>query len=156
MRNFSDDIYLDLILPHMKAISRKQALQVLAREASPLCNLAEEEILKHLLENAAHGRSGIGEGVAIPHARFENLAKPCIILARLDKAIEYDALDGAPVDIICAILSPESDGPLNLQRLALITRVLRGITLCQRLREAGSTDAIRAALLESDALTKAA
>lgn len=156
MRNFSDDIHLDLILPHMKAVSRKQALQVLAREAAPLCEIAEEEIFARLAESAERGRSGIGDGVVILHGRFENIRKPYVLFARLNVAIEYDSLDGEPVDLICALLSPEADGPRNLQRLSLITRALRANNLRQRLREAQNDDGIRAALLESDSLTKAA
>lgn len=156
MRNFGESINLDSVLPHMKAGSERQALQVLAREAGAICGLPERDIFTRLVERVSNGRSGIGEGVAIPHLRLRRLSKPCVIFARLDAPIEYNAVDGQPVDLICLVLSPEVDGALNLQRLALITRVLKSAAVCESLRAANSADAIRVALMQSDSLMKAA
>lgn len=153
---FGKNIHPDLILPHMKAISQKQAFQVLAREAAPVCGLPEKDIEKRLAQQERKQSSGIGDGVAIPHLHFRRIDQPCIVLARLDQPIEYEALDGQPVDLICMLLAPIRDGALNLQRLAFISRMFRNARLRERLREAQSKDAIKTALLDSPELMKAA
>lgn len=152
----SNDLYLDYVLPSLKAENAKQVLQVLARQTAQLDAASEDVIQRALSENEKHATSGIGGGVAIPQAYIENLEKPAGIFARLDRLVDFHALDDAPVDLVFCLLSPAEDGPLHLRRLATVSRLFRDKTLCQRLRGADSADAIRALLMPTLQASRAA
>ncbi|GJL85596.1 MAG: nitrogen regulatory protein [Micavibrio sp.] len=142
MRNFVKDIRIDLIIPNMKVNNRRQALEALTEKAAPVCSISKPELLDHLISREETANSGIGDGVAIPHIKFRQLDKPFIALARLDEAVAFDSIDGEPVSLICMVLSPEQEGPLYLQRLSRISRLLRRKELRQQLLNAKDAKAM--------------
>ena len=87
------------VVPSLKASSKKQALQELARKASDLSTLDEREIFDALLERERLGTTGVGMGIAIPHSRFAKLTRLVGLFARLDKPIAFDSVDEQPVDL---------------------------------------------------------
>lgn len=136
MYDFIKDIQVNLVLPSVNVQSNRAAFQIIADKTAPLCGLPPEDILERLLDHEAMASSGVGAGVSIPHMKFRRINKPFTVLARLNKTVEFKAVDGEPVDLICMVMSPMTDGPLHLRRLARITRLLRNEDLCLRLREA--------------------
>ncbi len=146
MYDFTKDIRVDLIIPNMKVSNRTQALETLAEKVAPLANITEAELLEHITGGDDTANSGIGDGVAIPHARLNQLDKPFVVLARLDDSIAYDSVDEEPVDLICMVLSPAQEGPSYLQRLSRISRLLRRKELRQQLYNAKDADAMNTAI----------
>lgn len=95
-------------------------------------------------------KSGVGDGVAIPHGKLPFLVNPVIAVARLARPVDFEAVDRVPVDLVFVVLSPEEDGPLHLKRLATVSRLARDKAFCERLRGTTSEDGVRAVLLDSD------
>lgn len=137
----------DDILPELKATGRKQALQAVVECAARTTGLDGAAILSGLgpwKKDAA--LSAIGDGVAVLHTALAGLERPYTLFARLPQAVDYNAPDGEFVDLLFVLLSPESDGPLHLQRLSRATRLLRDRHLCRSLRDADTEDTLRALL----------
>lgn len=156
MNNFSKDIRFNLILPEVKADNNKRAFAAIAEQTAPLCGLPEADLLERFLDREKIASSGIGGGVAIPHMKFRRLDKPFMILAKLSKEVEFKAVDGEPVDLVCIIMSPDKDGPVHLRRLSRVTRMLRNAMLCDRLRAADDVKSMIDVLMENDQLMMAA
>ena len=130
----------------LKAGSKKQALQELSAIAAAETEQKERSVLDLLLARERLGSTGVGAGVAIPHAKLEGLSKPSGVFARLREPIEFDAVDGRPVDLIFLLLAPDSEGSDHLKALALVSRLLRDERVCARLRGADSAEALYAVL----------
>jgi PTS system nitrogen regulatory IIA component len=119
------------------ATDKKKLLAELAREAAAQIGIGADRIAAELLKREELGSTGVGGGVAIPHARFQQAKAPFGLLARLKKSIDYDAVDGKPVDIVSLLLLPEgSGGEQQLGALASIARKLRTPTVTAALRHA--------------------
>ena len=119
------------------AADKEKLLSELADIASKKLQLAGDDIAAELLKREEFGSTGVGGGVALPHARFQRLKKPFGMLTRLKKAIAYDAVDGKPVDIVVLLLLPESTGgEQQLGALATIARKLRDQKTTTALRRA--------------------
>jgi PTS system nitrogen regulatory IIA component len=116
---------------------KKKLLAELAREAAAKIGIGADCIAAELLKREELGSTGVGGGVAIPHARFQQAKCPCGLLVRLKKPIDYDAVDGKPVDIVSLLLLPEgSGGEQQLGALASIARKLRNPAVTAALRRA--------------------
>lgn len=153
----NDLLVVDAIIPELKVPNQKQAFQVLCEYAAREIGLDQKKLLTRLLAwERKTAASGIGNGVAIPHLVLEEISKPFMLFARAPQKIIYDAVDGAPVDLIFMILSPESDGPFHLQRLARISRMLRNHALCESLRCADNADTLHALLFDQSGQRMAA
>lgn len=153
----SDVLLVDTIIPELKAATQKQAFQVLCEYAAKATGLDQKKLLTRLLAwERKTASSGIGHGVAIPHLVLDEIDKPYMLFARASQKIIYDAVDGQPVDLVFMILSPESDGPFHLQRLARISRMLRDQNLCGSLRGADTADALHALLFDQTSRRMAA
>jgi nitrogen PTS system EIIA component len=124
----------------MRGGSKRQVLQNLAELAGDATGLDQGHILEALMQRERLGTTGLGDGIAIPHARIAELASLTGFFARLQKPIDFDALDGAPVDIVFLLLAPEAAGADHLKALARIARVLRDQQLCSSLRHAAEPD----------------
>ena len=147
---------LDLITPHailpnLKAGNKKQALQELARKASELTGQHERAIFDVLLERERLGTTGVGHGIAIPHGKLSSLDRVHGVFARLERPIDFDAIDEQPVDLIFLLLAPEQAGADHLKALARVSRLLRDQSVCEKLRGAQSGDAIYALLTQHEA-----
>ena len=142
----ADLLRLSAVSDGLKAGSKKQALQELSAIAATETALKERAVLDLLLARERLGSTGVGAGVAIPHAKLAGLSKPSGLFARLREPIEFDAVDGRPVDLIFLLLAPESAGSDHLKALALVSRLLRDERVCAGLRGADSAEALYAVL----------
>jgi nitrogen PTS system EIIA component len=118
------------------AADKRKLLTELARNAAAKLNRRDEPILAALTKREELGSTGVGGGVAIPHARFADIRRPFGMLIRLKKPMEYDAVDGKPVDIVFLLLLPEADDGEQLGALASIARKLRDPAVTAALRQA--------------------
>lgn len=139
------------VIPALKARNKKQVLQELAARAAAVCGRSEREIFETLLQRERLGSTGIGRGVAIPHGKLAKLDRIVGLFARLEKPIEFDSLDGEPVDLIFLLLAPEGAGADHLKALARIARLLRDEKVAEQLRAARDEQAISALLTEQAA-----
>ena len=146
----------DAVIANLKATSKKQALQELAKHAAGLTGLPDRRIFDVLLERERLGSTGVGHGVAIPHARMAELDRLFGLFARLETPIDFDSVDEQPVDLIFLLLAPESSGADHLKALARISRLLRDKASCAKLRGADNADALYAVLVEPAASHDAA
>jgi nitrogen PTS system EIIA component len=151
----SDILIRDAIVPILNPVSKKQVFNDLARHIAALTDLSEHQIFEALLHREKLGSTGIGNGIAIPHTKFKSLKGLVGLFARLDKPIEFDALDDAPVDLIFVLLAPEGAGADHLKGLAKIARVLRDPNRLARLRATMDADMLFDILCDTD-ISKAA
>ncbi|MBP2299975.1 MULTISPECIES: PTS IIA-like nitrogen regulatory protein PtsN [Azospirillum] len=138
------------ILPNLKAGNKKQALQEMARKASELTGQHERAIFDVLLERERLGTTGVGHGIAIPHGKLSSLDRVHGVFARLERPIDFDAIDEQPVDLIFLLLAPEQAGADHLKALARVSRLLRDQSMCEKLRGAESGDAMYALLTQHE------
>ena len=125
---------IDIALTNLTASNTKDLLTALSHHIAKIGHLSETAIFTRLAQKEKDQSSGTGEGIAIPHARLTHLDKPICLLATLKNTIDFNAPDNQPVDIICILLSPRTDGALHLQRLSKISRILKDKTLCTQIR----------------------
>ena len=118
------------------AADKQKLLAALARKAGAVLDVLPEHILAELQKREDLGSTGVGGGVALPHARFHQVGKPIGMLVRLRKPIDFEAVDGEPVDIVFLLLLPETPDGEQLGALALIARKLRKPEITAALREA--------------------
>jgi nitrogen PTS system EIIA component len=134
------------VLIGLSAPNKRRVLEKLAAKAGADLSLDPEAILAALLKREALGSTGMGEGVALPHARLENLARVHGVFARLRQSIDFQSIDGQPVDLVCVLLLPK-EGAAQLDALASVARRLREKDRLARLRRARDATALREALV---------
>ena len=136
------------VIPQLRTPNKKQALAELAKRAAAVGRLDERTIYELVTERERRGSTGIGLGVAIPHVRLPHLAQPFGVFARLEKPIDFEAVDDQPVDLIFLLLAPEGTGADHLKALALVSRRLRDRKACEKLRGTNKPDALYALLID--------
>lgn len=136
------------VLPALRVNSKKQALQELAAHAARLTGLEAAAIFEALLQRERLGSTGIGEGIAIPHGKLAGLTRIFGLVARLDKPIDFEALDGQHVDVLFLLLAPEGAGADHLKALSRVARVLREPGLVERVRATRDAAALYAIMTE--------
>ncbi len=114
--------------------SKKRLLQHIAEQAHQVYGLNGDVVFDSLTKREHLGSTGVGRGVAIPHARFAELNTVCGLFTRLQGATKYDSMDGEPVDLVFTLLAPQSEGAEHLKALALVSRTLRARDICEKLR----------------------
>ena len=134
------------LVPNLRAGSKKQALNELSRRAADLTGVPDRAIFEVLLEREKLGSTGVGRGVAIPHGRLPALSQVYGVFARLERPIDFDAVDDQPVDLIFLLLAPADAGADHLKALAKVSRLMRDEGLCAKLRGCESSEAIYALL----------
>ena len=142
----TDLVAPDAIVPALKVISKKQALQELSARAAALTGQNERAIFEVLLQREKLGTTAVGYGIAIPHGKLPKLDKMFGLFARLERPIEFDAMDRQPVDLILLLLAPEGAGADHLKALARGARLLRDQDTAKKLRAARDAQAIYAVL----------
>ena len=130
------------IIPASNASTKKLLLQELAGKCSELYHLNQRDVFNTLMEREQLGTTGVGRGVAIPHGKLMGLQRVVGLFARLERAIDYDAIDGEPVDLAFLLLAPPDAGADHLRALARISRILRDPVFCDKLRGSQETYAI--------------
>ncbi|TMM52659.1 PTS sugar transporter subunit IIA [Sulfitobacter sabulilitoris] len=116
------------------ASSKKRLLQELGELAHSAYGLDASRVVEALQTREALGPTGVGHGVALPHARLEGLDEVVGAFVLLDKPIDFNAVDRQPVDIAFALFAPEEAGVEHLKALALVSRTLRAPSICSKLR----------------------
>ena len=142
----ADLLSADSVLPKLRVSGKKQALQELAKRAAALTQLPERQIFDVILERERLGTTGIGSGVAVPHAKLPRLDRLVGGFARLAAPIDFDAVDDQPVDLVFLLLAPETAGADHLRALARVSRLLRDARVCQALRREADGDRLFAIL----------
>lgn len=131
----SDEIFLDVA-----EASKKELLEKIASIAGPKTGIETSVIFDALIERERLGTTGIGRGVAIPHARLAHLDDLFCTFVRVQPAVDFEAIDGNPVDLIFVLLVPEESGADHLKALARISKLLRNSDVCQELRQAKTSE----------------
>src|SRR3954471_2858630 len=147
----SDLLQPESIVAHLKAGNNKQALQELARHASTITGVNDRKIFETLMERERLGTTGVGNGIAIPHGKLPEFKRLYGLFARVDRPIDFDAIDEQPVDLIFLLLAPEGAGADHLKALARVSRLLRDASMCEKLRGAESADGLYMLLTQSEA-----
>ena len=142
----TDLVAPNAVVPALKVNNKKQALQELAARAAALTGQGERVILEILLQREKLGSTGVGHGIAIPHGKIPKLGRLFGLLARLDRPIDFEALDGQPVDLIFLLLAPEGAGADHLKALARVARLLRDPEMARKLRQSRDAEALFAVL----------
>src|SRR6202049_3430693 len=139
----------EAVVPSLRVNSKKQALHELASRAAAICGRNEREILEVLLQRERLGSTGIGSGIAIPHGKLAKLDRLYGVFARLERPVDFESLDGQPVDLMFLLLAPEAAGADHLKALARVARLLRDHDIAHKLRQSGDAAALDAVLTGS-------
>ena len=142
---------LEAVVPALRVNGKKQALQELSERAAAVSGLPAREIFDAILQRERLGPTGVGDGIAIPHGKLQRCERICGVFARLERPIDFEALDGLPVDLIFLLIAPESAGADHLKALASIARVLRHRDVAAQLRGARDAGALYSLLTLSPA-----
>ncbi|MCR9219354.1 MAG: PTS IIA-like nitrogen regulatory protein PtsN [Alphaproteobacteria bacterium] len=151
-----DLLSTECVIETLNVSSKKQALQELAKRAAQITGLEERRIFDVLLERERLGTTGVGAGIAIPHGKLPGLDRLHGLFARLERPIDFDAIDDQPVDLIFLLLAPEGAGADHLKALARVSRLLRDRTVCEKLRGSDKADALYGLLTDAQASSHAA
>jgi PTS system nitrogen regulatory IIA component len=130
--------------------SKKRLLQKISEQAATVYGLDSAQVFSALNAREALGTTGVGRGVAIPHARFETLDRVIGLFTRLEKPLDYDSMDHQPVDLIFTLLAPLQEGAEHLKALALVSRTLRDEDVCAKLRSNQNEQTIFSILIENN------
>ena len=114
--------------------TKREVLETLARHAAQLTGQDAEVVFRALEEREDLGSTGLGNGIAVPHGKFSGLAGVTAAFARLDPAVDFDAVDDQPVDLVMMLLAPLGAGADHLKALARVARVLRTDSVVEQLR----------------------
>lgn len=134
------------VLTGLKAASKEQCLDLLARHAASATGVASDIIAAALKRREALGSTGIGGGIAMPHAPIAGFSAPFGLVACLARPVPFDAVDGEPVDILCLILTPEGGQGQHLNALACVARRLQRQEVREAIRRARHPQEIHGAL----------
>ena len=131
------------------ASSKKRLFQEIGEVANGAYRLNPQATVEALLERETLGPTGVGHGIALPHARLSNLSNVIGIFVMLEKPIDFGSVDRQPVDLAFALFAPEDAGVEHLKALALVSRTLREPTLCSKLRANPDATTLYTILTES-------
>jgi PTS system nitrogen regulatory IIA component len=138
----NDILTPEAVIASLRVNSKKQALQEVSERAALVSGLAAREIFDSLLQRERLGSTGVGDGIAIPHGKLAKCGRIFGIFARLERPIDFEALDGLPVDLMFLLIAPENAGADHLKALALIARALRSPGLAAKLRATRDASAL--------------
>ncbi|MFA7094860.1 MAG: PTS IIA-like nitrogen regulatory protein PtsN [Gammaproteobacteria bacterium] len=144
----------DLVTPErvaygVQAGSKKRALELLSELiAHSRPHLTQGEVFESLIGRERLGSTGLGHGVAIPHGRIKGDTAATGAFIKLDRAVDFDAVDNEPVDLLFALMVPETAVEEHLQILARLAEMFSDSVLCKELREAASDQKLFELLLQ--------
>ncbi len=131
--------------------SKKRLFHDLGELAEASYNLNASDVIEALLKREDLGPTGVGQGIALPHARMPEANNVVGLFLRLEKPLDFDAVDRQPVDLVFALIAPEDAGVDHLKALALVSRTLRDQAVCTKLRANSETNTLHAILTELEA-----
>ena len=135
--------------------SKKRLLTELAELAAATYDLKAATVVEALLAREALGPTGVGHGVALPHARLEGIEKVAGLFVLLEKPVDFGSVDRQPVDIAFALFAPETAGVEHLKALALVSRTLRDTGICAKLRANPNEETLYTILTEAEGVKAA-
>ena len=144
----ANGVLCDLHVSSKKQLFQEMATKLLTKEALNTSEVACRDIVAATMERERLGSTGVGTGVALPHARIEGIDQVHVVFARLETAIDYDAVDERPVDLVALLLAPTDAGGAHLRALAKVSRTLRRQDMRQRLRAAPNAESLFTILTE--------
>lgn len=150
MSGLSDLIAPEAILPRLLTTSRRQALQSIAEALAKSAGVDPRAAFDAVLIRERLSGTGMGEGVAIPHAPVPGVIRPVGALARLEPAQDFEALDGRPADLVFMLLAPVDRGADHLKALARVSRFLRRADMRDKLRAARGADDLAALIASAE------
>ena len=139
------------VILDVRASDKSRLLQQLSSQAASELGLDPDEVSNQIAKREELGSTGVGNGVALPHARLRGLKAPFGLLARLRHGIDFEAIDGQPVDVVFLLLLPETGDSAQLNALASVARALRDPDALRRLRRASDGEALYRAIAEPSA-----
>jgi PTS system nitrogen regulatory IIA component len=142
----NDLVAPNAILPALKVNSKKQVLQEIAARAAVLTGQNERTIFDVLMQREKLGSTAVGNGIAIPHGKMAGLTRLFGLFARLNRPVDFEALDNQPVDLVFLLLAPEGAGADHLKALSRIARLLRDQTVTHKLRATQDAESLYAVL----------
>ena len=144
--NITDLVAPEAVIPALRVNGKKQALQELAARAAELTGQNERAVFEVLLQREKLGTTAVGYGIAIPHGKLPKLGGLFGLFARLERPIDFEAMDGQPVDLAFLLLAPEDAGADHLKALARVARLLRDQDIAKKLRASRDAQAIYSVL----------
>ncbi len=151
-----DIIAVNSVLPALKAQNKKQLLQELSQALAKSVAIDHRIIFETLLTREKLGSTGLGAGIAIPHGKLATINRVFGLFARLAQPVDFDAVDGQPVDLVFVLLAPDQAGADHLKALARISRLLRDPATVAKLRGTETAEGLYAILTEPMAGTSTA
>jgi nitrogen PTS system EIIA component len=152
----ADIIDARAVLPNLKTQSKKQLLQELAQALAKLTGIDHRVIFETLSTREKLGSTGLGQGIAVPHGKIAALDRVHGLFARLATPVDFDAVDGQPVDLVFVLLAPEHAGADHLKALARISRLMRDPAMVAKLRGTDTAEGLYAILTEPSTTASAA
>ena len=140
------DVSLDV-----RESDKARLLQQLSSQAAAKVGLSANEVCTQIIKREELGSTGVGNGVALPHARLRELTTPFGLFARLRHGIDFEAIDSQPVNIVFLLLLPDGTGASQLNALASVARALRDPETLQRIRSAADRDSLFQAIVDASA-----
>lgn len=135
--------------------SKKRLFHDIGELAESVLGYKAAEVVEALIERENLGPTGVGHGIALPHARLETVDHVCGLFLRIEKPMDFESVDRQPVDLVFVLLAPASAGVEHLKALALVSRTMRDPATCAKLR-ANSDPATLHAILADAHATQAA
>ena len=144
-----DLLDLGAVTLRVNAANKRQVLGVIADVAGRVFGVDVNEALEGLIEREAAGSTGVGQGVAIPHARLSGVDRVRAVFVRLETPVAFGAVDDKPVDLLVALFAPKDADSSHLRALARVSRMMRQPDLREQLRKARSADAVHVMLTQA-------
>ena len=141
----------ECIIPELRSRTKEEVLEELTGALlSCKANLDKEALVEVLLERERLGSTGIGDGIAIPHGKVQDLDELVLSFGRSTQGIEFDSMDGRPTHLFFLLIAPENSAGIHLRALAKISRLLKSSPFRQRLLEAGTEEELFQVIQEED------
>jgi PTS system nitrogen regulatory IIA component len=131
--------------------SKKRLFHDLGELAEASSGLNPTSVIDALIDREGLGPTGVGQGIALPHARMPDVDGVIGLFLRLEKPLNFDAVDRQPVDLVFALIAPENAGVDHLKALALVSRTLRDSAICAKLRANSDVNTLHTILTEVQA-----
>ncbi len=151
----ADNVLCDLTVTSKKHLFQEMATNLLTILDFKNADIAPRDIVNAALERERLGSTGVGSGVALPHARIDGIDRVYVVFARLETPLDYEAIDDRPVDLVALLLAPTDAGGAHLRALAKVSRKLRRADTRQRLRSAPNAQSLFTLLTEERTATAA-
>ena len=135
--------------------SKKRLFQEIGEIAATSYGMKAVDVCTALQERESLGPTGVGQGIALPHARLEGLEKVHGLFVRVEKPMDFEAVDRQPVDLIFALLAPQDAGVEHLKALAMVSRTMRDSGLCAKLRANADAATLHTLLTEAPSVKAA-